>query len=145
MLLQARLVKAGGGKSTPLSELDEQAFYITEDNWKHVIEAAATRSNEVMFSTFTGADEKMVLTSTNLYFWAWQAGVAHNVLLMSSDEESCVAVWEAGVPCWVDNYCPRGDVLPKSEYPVVAEGGKVLPQPTISQAETTDMHLEFDV
>ena len=34
---------------------------------------------------------------------------------MAEDEGSCAMLWDAGVPCWVDKYCPRGEALPEGD------------------------------
>ena len=41
------------------------------------------------------------------------AGVGQHLLVMAQDEVSCAMLWDSGVPCWVDNYCPRGEALPE--------------------------------
>ena len=41
------------------------------------------------------------------------AGVGQHLLVMAQDEVSCAMLWDSGVPCWVDTYCPRGEALPE--------------------------------
>ena len=87
-------------------------FRISNASWQAVVEAVASPSKEIIFTTFKGTNQEMLKMNANFFYYLLKAGVASNILLMSEDEDSCAALWDAGIPCWVDQLCPRGEELP---------------------------------
>lgn len=86
---------------------------VNSTNWKAVVEAVANADKQLMFSTFQGAVNGMLQMTANFYTWLHAGGLGNNVLFLSHDADSCRMLWKFGLPCWVDELCPRGDELPE--------------------------------
>ena len=95
-------------------------------NWKDVAAAVANDKNQIIFTTFQGQADHLADLSVNFLVWLHANGLSRHTLLISTDVFSCEQLWERGVPCWLDEACPRADALPPAlgKYRVIAGRSK---------------------
>ena len=102
--------------SEPPQDADLASFAavatVDSANWEAVVEAVATAEGQMMFTTLFGADEGTVQMTANFYSWLQAAELSNNILFLSQDIETCRTLWRFGLPCWFDEFCPKGEEVP---------------------------------
>ena len=93
----------------------ENILTVTSANWEAVVEATANANGQLLFTTFYGNDfdiDYFMQMTTNFYAWLHAAQLSNNILFLSESNYTCKALWKFGLPCWYDEFCPRGEALP---------------------------------
>ncbi|KAK9795560.1 hypothetical protein WJX73_008955 [Symbiochloris irregularis] len=94
----------------------EDILTVNGSNWKQIVAAVANADKQILFSTFQGVNSPMLQMTANFFAWLHAGQVGNNVLYLSQDKASCKMLWQFGLPCWIDDLCPKGDQLPKGQY-----------------------------